>query len=332
MKKHEFKRILLAFDDIELKQITIDQLFDAILDYFKQSDYQINDSIIHKAIKYMEEQNMYRTSKYCVDLNPAITIYAKSNPNSLVEVLALCESLLHDDQFIAWMNHDFDSEYFKLLPSISQNLLKQSALFQDDQIDKKIYSFIRYIYKSTNKPHYLLSTLTYVLFTDQIVQHKNLSLEYKNEDCAIHDYDELNLILKILPRRGIPHSRDETKSLQAFYKDTLINEFDHCCPICGNHIPQMLIASHIKPFRDCAHIYEAIDHNNGLLLCRNHDYLFDQGYFSFDQDGRIIICSKIDPNEYHLYQLNPNYYLPKSLFSKDRKGFLKYHREHIYQK
>lgn len=87
------------------------------------------------------------------------------------------------------------------------------------------------------------------------------------------NYKYKQTILSIIPRRGIPHDRDETKALQSFYKDTLFHEFDHACPLCGINIPHMLIASHIKPFRDCAHIYEAIDHNNGLLLCRNHDYL-----------------------------------------------------------
>jgi predicted restriction endonuclease len=67
-----------------------------------------------------------------------------------------------------------------------------------------------------------------------------------------------------------------------------MHEFDHQCPICGTNIPAMLIASHIKPFRDCAHIFECADHNNGLLLCRNHDYLFDQGYFSLNEDGTPI--------------------------------------------
>ena len=49
-----------------------------------------------------------------------------------------------------------------------------------------------------------------------------------------------------------------------------------------------------KPFRDCAHIYETATHDNGLLLCRNHDFLFDQGYIMFlTSDGTIIISKAL---------------------------------------
>ncbi len=332
MKKHEFKRILLAFDEIERNDISFSNLKSSILLHFKERDYSIDEETLQIAIDYMTSLKMYRTNKYCLDLNPAITIYAKSNPNSILEVVSLCESMMPDPAFITWISHQFDSEYFHLLPEISQALLNQTILFDDLSMKTKLFHFIKYVYNQTLKPHYLLSTLTYVLFTDQIVRHKNFELEFKNEDKEIHDYDELALILKLLPRKGIPHSRDETKSLQSFYKDTLFNEFDHCCPICGNHIAFMLIASHIKPFRDCAHIYEAIDHNNGLLLCRNHDFLFDQGYFTFDDNGKILISSSIKADEHSIYQLNQDYYLPKKLFSKDRKAFLAYHRKNIFQK
>ena len=54
-------------------------------------------------------------------------------------------------------------------------------------------------------------------------------------------------------------------------------------------------------FRDCAHIYEAIDHDNGLLLCRNHDYLFDQGYFTFDENGYIIFSEELLDKDCLLY-------------------------------
>lgn len=91
----------------------------------------------------------------------------------------------------------------------------------------------------------------------------------------------------------------------------------------------MLIASHIKPFRDCGHILEAMDSNNGLLLCRNHDYLFDQGYLSFDEDGKIIISNEII-NQTKRYNINPHYQLDSRHMNYSRKEFLKYHRKNIY--
>ena len=48
-----------------------------------------------------------------------------------------------------------------------------------------------------------------------------------------------------------------------------------------------LIASHIKPWSKCKS-NQKLDVNNGLLLCPNHDRLFDEGWISFDEIGKII--------------------------------------------
>ena len=134
--------------------------------------------------------------------------------------------------------------------------------------------------------------------------------------------------------RGIPNNREESRQLQTFYKDTLFHEFDHRCPICDIHLPHMLIASHIKPFRDCAHLYEPIDNNNGLLLCRNHDYLFDQGYISFLDDGRLLVCSELqkEPDHREVYHLPKDFHLDASLMTPERKLFLAYHRKNLFRR
>ena len=160
-----------------------------------------------------------------------------------------------------------------------------------------------------------------------------MRIDYKNTMEKMNDYKYKQAILSIIPRRGIPHDRDETKALQVFYKDTLFHEFDHACPICAINIPHMLIASHIKPFRDCAHIYEAIDHNNGLLLCRNHDYLFDQGYITFDDHGYIILSGELlkIENWQEKFSLKKNYRLPEEYLTRDRVLFFQYHRKYIFK-
>lgn len=93
----------------------------------------------------------------------------------------------------------------------------------------------------------------------------------------------------------------------------------------------MLIASHIKPFRDCGHVIEAMDQNNGLLLCRNHDFLFDQGYIAFDSLGHIQISPEII-EDIDLYHLNKNFQLKKKYLSDHRKAFLKFHELTYFRK
>ena len=50
----------------------------------------------------------------------------------------------------------------------------------------------------------------------------------------------------------------------------------------------MLLASHIKPWRDSNH-QERLDKFNGLLLLANLDKAFDLGFISFDDSGKVPI-------------------------------------------
>ena len=136
--------------------------------------------------------------------------------------------------------------------------------------------------------------------------------------------------LKKAKKTGVPIDRDSTKELQAFFKDCLFHEFDHSCCICGVSLPSMLIASHIKPFRDCGHLVEAIDSSNGLLLCRNHDYLFDQGYISFDEEGHMMIASELKNKEL-IYSLDKGFQFKKIHLNENRKHFLAYHRKTYFK-
>ncbi len=64
------------------------------------------------------------------------------------------------------------------------------------------------------------------------------------------------------------------------------------CPVTGVSMPELLRASHIKPWRDSSD-EERLDPYNGLMLAPHVDVLFDKGYISFTDEGNIII--KDDP-------------------------------------
>ena len=88
-----------------------------------------------------------------------------------------------------------------------------------------------------------------------------------------------------------------------------------------------LVASHIKPFISCE-IHEAYDVNNGLLLSRNMDILFDQGYISFLENGHIIYVKELkDEIKEHLDIYN----LDSIFLNHKRLEYLRYHKEHIFK-
>ena len=86
-----------------------------------------------------------------------------------------------------------------------------------------------------------------------------------------------------------------------------------------------LVASHIKPFIS-SNEKEAYDSNNGLLLSRNMDILFDQGYISFLDNGEIIYAPSLTKE---LKEYLSSYNLDSVFFNEERLKYLRYHRENI---
>jgi putative restriction endonuclease len=90
----------------------------------------------------------------------------------------------------------------------------------------------------------------------------------------------------------------------------------------------VLIASHIKPFTKSNDI-EAYDVNNGFLLSKNIDSLFDLGYITFDNNGKIIFSKKISKD---VIKFISNYTLEQVFLNDKRKAYLSYHRENVFEK
>ena len=88
-----------------------------------------------------------------------------------------------------------------------------------------------------------------------------------------------------------------------------------------------LVASHIKPFIN-SQPHEAYDPNNGLLLSRNMDILFDQGYISFLDNGRILCVDSLT-NEVKEYL--KSYILNSTFLNDKRLEYLRYHRKNIFK-
>jgi len=64
--------------------------------------------------------------------------------------------------------------------------------------------------------------------------------------------------------------------------------FESRCRITGVDRPEHLRASHTKPWRDATN-EERLDGENGLLLTPSIDHLFDRGFISFRDDGRLLV-------------------------------------------
>lgn len=109
---------------------------------------------------------------------------------------------------------------------------------------------------------------------------------------------------------------------QAQLRSKLINKHK-CCQICGLDIIDLLIASHIKPWKD-SDDKERLDINNCLLLCPNHDKLFDKGFISFDDYGNIIISDLIKYKNLDIMGISNHI---KIHINEENKKYIEWHRQ-----
>lgn len=114
---------------------------------------------------------------------------------------------------------------------------------------------------------------------------------------------------------------------QSQFKQSLLLR-ERACQLCGMPDERFLIASHIKPWKASTN-YEKLDPNNGLLLCPNHDALFDKGYITIGDSSEILISNSIK-EETRIF-LNINLKFTKTRITKDQQIYLKWHREHIFK-
>ncbi|MDP3653773.1 MAG: HNH endonuclease signature motif containing protein [Rhodoferax sp.] len=69
------------------------------------------------------------------------------------------------------------------------------------------------------------------------------------------------------------------------------------CTLTGIALPELLIASHIKPWRDSSNV-ERLDPTNGLLIAVHVDKLFDRHLLSFELQGddfRAVVAPRARP-------------------------------------
>ena len=103
-----------------------------------------------------------------------------------------------------------------------------------------------------------------------------------------------------------------------------VAELEPACRVTGLKRQEFLVASHIKPWRDCDN-HERLSGANGLLLSPHADKLFDRHWISFDSDGELICEHDSAREALRCWGIEgANLIRP---FSREQEQFLSAHRE-----
>lgn len=144
-----------------------------------------------------------------------------------------------------------------------------------------------------------------------------LNVDYVNEVYTVSNISETEKDILAKARIG-----------QGIYRENLISKHDGRCMLCGLQYKGLLIASHIKEWSE-ADDEERVDVNNGLLLCSLHDSLFDKHLITFDDNGKIMISTKLDSKDRVLCNITED---TKIKMNPGIAKYMVYHRNKFLKK
>ncbi|WP_343226771.1 HNH endonuclease [Rhizobium rosettiformans] len=107
-------------------------------------------------------------------------------------------------------------------------------------------------------------------------------------------------------------------------------DFEPVCRITGLATPNLLIASHIKPWRACGTAAERLDGANGLMLAPHADFLFDRGLLGFESDGKPIFSSQLTDTDADKLGMHVVQRPPLRPLHNDSQSYLIHHRMNVF--
>jgi putative restriction endonuclease len=166
---------------------------------------------------------------------------------------------------------------------------------------------------------------------------------YESEKCLLNllstqqvEYSEDAMTLRILQAKNRPTETSVTvqiRTMQSFFRRAVLSAYQGRCCVTGNPVPELLVASHILPWRDFPD--ERINPKNGLCLVAHLDKAFDKGLITFGTDLKLKLSTG-------LLAYLPNEALERQFLALDgapirmpsrfapEEGFLTYHRENLF--
>jgi len=83
----------------------------------------------------------------------------------------------------------------------------------------------------------------------------------------------------------------KVRRVQRFFRNSVLVSYEGRCAVSGLKIPNLLIASHIIPWKVSEE--RRADPTNGILLNSLYDKAFDKGYMTFDEDWRVCLSKDL---------------------------------------
>lgn len=148
--------------------------------------------------------------------------------------------------------------------------------------------------------------------------------------------DDVVLEIEKLPPGEYREQVMKSRVGQYFFRTAVLSAYRNRCCVTGIVLPEVLVASHIKPWTKSDAKTERTNPSNGLCLNALHDKAFDRGLITIDKDYRIVNSAKIssatmdeDTKEWFTSYEGKQIILPDRFYPD--KAFIEYHNDVIFQ-
>ena len=122
----------------------------------------------------------------------------------------------------------------------------------------------------------------------------------------------------------------EVRKTQTLFRHRLLG-VEKGCRLTGVQDLRFLRASHIKPWSACINGNERTDAHNGLLLSPHADLLFDRGWVTFEDKGKLVVTNELPTDVRRRIGLNLKTGRDCGAFTDKQRTYLEFHRNSVFE-
>lgn len=277
----------------------------------------ISQNIIEENKILISDELLDTFEKYWKILNPQST----KKPGLQYPFIALeNQNILH---------LEFKCNIARELTTINKSINKLKQAVEYVSLDDELFLLIQ----DSNTRQQLIDTLIAAWFsTSKQELEAILTLNDTFEEASNQELEEL--LDDFQPKKKFYLRKSLVRD--SVFRQSVINTYNYRCSLCSLKVTKsftqnIVDGAHIKPF---AKFYDNRI-NNGLSLCKNHHWAFDQGIFSIDDNYKIIVTndfSEESPNMKPIRDFQGEMILlPNSEKNYPNLESIQWHRHNIFR-
>lgn len=141
--------------------------------------------------------------------------------------------------------------------------------------------------------------------------------------------DEFRSKTSTLPRTTEAERLVVQRVGQELFRSALLDYWQGRCCVTGLDVPELLRASHIRPWAKCETDEQRLDVFNGLLLAPHLDALFDGGWITFSDAGECSVSPAL--GQLRCEQLGLMAPIAIQGLRPEHRVFLEFHRSTLWR-